>query len=128
HTHNVATRLEGVEDYTFHSASNGAGASKASAGATFMGYRRRDGRVATRNEIWILCTVGCVARTAERIARIGTERFAGRVAGVEELVRIAEHDKRQACPVSSLVIGLKCGGSDGFSGLTANPLVGCIAD
>src|SRR6185295_1179909 len=160
---------------------------------TFQGYRRADGRVGTRNEIWILCTVGCVARTAERIARIGTERFAGRIDGVhafthpfgcsqlgddlkntrkvlaalaahpnaggvlviglgcesnqleallaevpardrerirafsaqqvddeteeglaavEELVRIAERDKREVCPLSSLVIGLKCGGSD----------------
>ena len=31
-------------------------------------------------------------------------------------------------PVSELVVGLKCGGSDGFSGVTANPLVGRIAD
>ena len=34
----------------------------------FQGYRRADGRVGTRNEIWILPTVGCVARTAEKIA------------------------------------------------------------
>jgi altronate hydrolase len=209
HTHNVATRLEGVEDYTFHAASAAGAAKSVGLGATFQGYRRRDGRVGTRNEIWILCTVGCVARTAERIARIGTDRFAGRVDGVhafthpfgcsqlgddlnntrkvlaalaahpnaggvlviglgcesnqldallseiplkdrervrafsaqkvedeteeglaavEELVQIAERDKRETCPLSSLVIGLKCGGSDGFSGLTANPLVGRIAD
>ena len=31
-------------------------------------------------------------------------------------------------PVSKLVIGLKCGGSDGFSGITANPLIGMISD
>ncbi len=30
--------------------------------------------------------------------------------------------------MSDLVLGIKCGGSDGFSGITANPLVGCIAD
>ena len=36
--------------------------------ATFQGYRRANGRVGTRNEIWILCTVGCVARTAQKIA------------------------------------------------------------
>jgi altronate hydrolase len=175
-----------------------------------MGYRRRDGRVGTRNEIWILCTVGCVARTAERIAKIGTERFAGRVDGVfafthpfgcsqlgddlartrrvlaslalhpnaggvlviglgcesnqldrllaemgplpdasrvrafsaqaaddeteqglaalEELVRIAERDVREPCPLGSLTVGLKCGGSDGLSGITANPLVGHVAN
>jgi altronate hydrolase len=35
---------------------------------------------------------------------------------------------REPCPVSELVLGVKCGGSDGFSGVTANPLVGRIAD
>lgn len=41
---------------------------------------------------------------------------------------VAERDVRVPCPASDLVIGLKCGGSDGLSGLTANPLVGRIAD
>lgn len=36
--------------------------------------------------------------------------------------------EREEVPVSSLVVGLKCGGSDGFSGLTANPLVGRFSD
>lgn len=36
--------------------------------------------------------------------------------------------KRESVPISELCIGLKCGGSDGFSGLTANPLVGKITD
>ena len=31
-------------------------------------------------------------------------------------------------PVSKLIVGLKCGGSDGFSGITANPLLGCLSD
>ncbi len=35
---------------------------------------------------------------------------------------------RQTVPVSKLKIGLKCGGSDGFSGITANPLVGAVSD
>jgi len=50
------------------------------------------------------------------------------LAAIEALVVQAERDIRTACPVSDLVIGLKCGGSDGFSGVTANPLVGRIAD
>jgi altronate hydrolase len=50
------------------------------------------------------------------------------LAAVEELVAIAELDRREPCPVSDLVVGLKCGGSDSFSGLTANPVVGRIAD
>ena len=36
--------------------------------------------------------------------------------------------KREGVPMSELCIGLKCGGSDGYSGLTANPLVGRISD
>jgi altronate hydrolase len=50
------------------------------------------------------------------------------LAAVEALVAVAERDRREPCPVSDLVVGLKCGGSDGFSGLTANPAVGRIVD
>lgn len=39
-----------------------------------------------------------------------------------------KNDKRELCPVSDLTIGMKCGGSDSFSGITANPLVGRISD
>jgi altronate hydrolase len=207
HTANLATRLDGLSEYTYRPAAPGN--APAAAQRTFMGYRRSNGRVGTRNEIWILCTVGCVARTAQRIARVGNERFAGRVDGVhafthpfgcsqlgddlartrrilaslamhpnaggvlviglgcesnqlgallkevqgveperlrafgaqaaededeaglaalEELVAVAERDQREPCPLSDLTIGLKCGGSDGFSGITANPLVGHVAD
>lgn len=37
-------------------------------------------------------------------------------------------DRREPLPISRLKVGLKCGGSDGFSGITANPLVGRISD
>ena len=47
---------------------------------------------------------------------------------VEELKEIALKDERQEVPVSKLKVGLKCGGSDGFSGLTANPLIGQFSD
>lgn len=47
---------------------------------------------------------------------------------IGELVEYAEGFKRQPCDLSKLVVGLKCGGSDGFSGLTANPLVGSFSD
>jgi altronate hydrolase len=207
HSHNLATGLSGLEDYAY--APTPAEALPLPEGATFQGYRRRNGRVGTRNEIWILCTVGCVARTAQKIAAEADRRFKGRVDGVhalthpfgcsqlggdlaatrtmigalaahpnaggalilglgcesnqlaalleaaphidperlraftaqateneieaglaavEELVLIAECDVREPCPAADLVIGLKCGGSDGFSGLTANPVVGRIAD
>ncbi|MBR1503746.1 MAG: altronate dehydratase [Prevotella sp.] len=44
------------------------------------------------------------------------------------LYKIARQDKRTEVPVSKLRVGLKCGGSDGFSGITANPLVGEFSD
>ena len=47
---------------------------------------------------------------------------------VEKLKKIASQDKREEVPVSKLKVGLKCGGSDGFSGLTANPLIGRFSD
>ncbi|PZQ57768.1 MAG: altronate hydrolase [Phenylobacterium zucineum] len=207
HSHNLATALSGVETYLYEPSAPEP--LPAADDRTFLGYRRADGRVGTRNEIWVLCTVGCVARTAQKIAEAADRRFRGRVDGVValthpfgcsqlggdldatrtmiaalaghpnaggvlilglgcennqlqalldsaphldrarlraftaqasedeiedglaavgELVAIAEHDRRQPCPVSDLVVGVKCGGSDGLSGLTANPLVGRIAD
>lgn len=205
HSHNLATGLAGELDYSFRAAARRPAV--VADPRTFMGYRRADGRVGTRNEIWILVTVGCVANTARRIAEIAGRRVAGRVDGVhafthpfgcsqlgedlsatrrmlaalarhpnaggavvlglgcesnqldallaevgdssrvrafttqgegdeieagvqavEALVALAERDVRVPCPVSDLVVGLKCGGSDGFSGLTANPLVGHVAD
>jgi altronate hydrolase len=47
---------------------------------------------------------------------------------LRELCTIAGQDKREDVPVSKLRVGLKCGGSDGFSGITANPLVGEFSD
>lgn len=206
HTHNLVTALTAHEEYTYSPAAAAASAPPAVA-RTFLGYPRRNGRVGTRNEIWVLCTVGCVARTAQRIAEIAGERLKGRVDGVyalthpfgcsqlgddlmhtrqilaslaahpnaggvlivglgcennqlqalldaanldtsrvrsfnaqavddevadgvravEELADLLQQDRRVGRPLSDLVIGLKCGGSDAFSGLTANPLVGRIS-
>jgi altronate hydrolase len=47
---------------------------------------------------------------------------------VDELVAGCADMPRTAVPLSQLVLGVKCGGSDGLSGLTANPLVGRMAD
>jgi altronate hydrolase len=207
HSHNLQTALTGVEGYAFDPVE--ASATERDAATSFQGYRRADGMVGTRNEIWILPTVGCVARTAERIAAIAHARHAkavdgvyafghphgcsqlgedldgtrsllaalachpnaggalliglgcesnqldrlvdeipealrGRVrtlraqseedeiqaglAAVDALVARAALCTRQPVSLGELVLGLKCGGSDGFSGLTANPLVGRIAD
>lgn len=210
HSGNLTTRLTGLNQYEYEPVAPArATASTLDESPRFMGYRRRNGKVGTRNEIWVVTTVGCVTRTAERIARLGSERFADRVDGVhalthpfgcsqlgddlahtrkilasliahpnaggvlvvglgcesnqlskllaevgphdesrirsfsaqaiedeleeglaalEELVEIVERDEREPCPLAALSIGLKCGGSDGFSGITANPLVGRIAD
>lgn len=167
---------------------------------SFMGYVRENGEIGIRNDVWIVNTVGCVNKIAERLAKLtgavsfphpygcsqlgddqavtqkilkglvehpnagavlvlglGCEnnniqvfrQFLGQVnekrvkflnvqdvddeieEGVrilEELKAYADTFKRQPVPVSSLKIGLKCGGSDGFSGITANPLIGRVSD
>jgi altronate hydrolase len=208
HTHNLATTLQGGLDEQWSGTDQPAPAPVASA-RTFLGYRRADGRVGTRQEIWIIATVGCVRRTVERIAELAGKRHAGRIevirplvhpfgcsqvggdlaatrrllaalashpnaggvlvvglgcesnqaaalmagiqgrddgslrflgtqqasdeiaeglAMVDELVARLETERPVPCDLSELVVGLKCGGSDGFSGITANPLVGRIAD
>jgi altronate hydrolase len=207
HTHNVRTLLEEAQQYAYAPTQSPAPAPVAP--RSFAGYRRANGSVGTRNEIWVLCTVGCVGATARRLAERAAQRFAGRVDGIhafphpygcsqlgddldhtrtmlaslaqhpnaggvlliglgcennqmdallasapgidrnrlrafttqmvsdevetglamiEELVAIAERDVREPVPLSELVLGLKCGGSDGFSGVSANPLVGRVAD
>ncbi len=47
---------------------------------------------------------------------------------LREFAAKAREMTREKQPISKLTIGLKCGGSDGFSGLTANPLLGRISD
>ena len=68
----------------------------------------------------------------DRIKLLVTQRVDDEMeAGMEmlrELYDIASKDVRTEVPVSKLRVGLKCGGSDGFSGITANPLVGEFSD
>jgi len=176
----------------------------------FAGYVRPDGRVGTRNEIWILPLVGCVNRTAEQLAcavrptlpetvdavrvwshpygcsQLGEDHEATRTilarlarhpnaAGVlllglgcenntlesflpllgtdcddlpiralvcqevedeltegrrilDSLIEQASAAKRESVSIDRLTVGLKCGGSDALSGVTANPLLGRISD
>ncbi len=63
------------------------------------------------------------------------EKFTGFQSMVEAMMRQAEahlerlnRRQRETCPASDLVVGLQCGGSDAFSGVTANPAVGYAAD
>ncbi|MED0585952.1 altronate dehydratase family protein [Bacillus subtilis] len=57
-----------------------------------------------------------------------TDEMEAGVALLKEIHEAAKGDKREDIPLSELKIGLKCGGSDGFSGITANPLLGRFSD
>jgi altronate hydrolase len=65
HSHNLATALTAEAEAAF---AEGKIRAAEALPATFGGFRRADGRVGTRNELWIVPTVGCVARTAEALA------------------------------------------------------------
>lgn len=211
HVHNLKTALGEVLDYRYEPEIRELAERKT---ATFMGYKRKDGKTGVRNEIWILPTVGCVNSVAKAIETEAKSQFetvlsAGHVedivafghpygcsqmgddqentrkvfadiihhpnaAGVlvlglgcencnipvlmdyigdydpdrvkflqcqdfedemEEAMKLigeifesASKDERVCCDASELVIGMKCGGSDGLSGITANPVVGAFSD
>ncbi len=206
HTHNMRTNLEGELEYTYNP--NIHFPEKLEA-PTFMGYRRPNGRVGIRNEIWIIPTVGCVNDAAKAMVRENQDLVTGSVDGLytfthpfgcsqtghdhaqtrkllaaltrhpnagavlvlslgcenlthdqfltelgdydpnrvkfltcqdvedelvaarpilEELAAYAGTFRREPIPASELVVGMKCGGSDGLSGITANPVVGRFSD
>ncbi|WP_404476721.1 UxaA family hydrolase [Novosphingobium sp. BL-52-GroH] len=208
HTHNVRTALAGEKSYAFAGASVGANKVVATP-RTFRGYVRPDGSVGTRNELWILPTVGCVGRLGERLAAKGDgmidegvdgvhafnhpfgcsqlgadlegtaaviaslalnpnaggvlllglgcesnqldellkripgdrrdrlrvlraqsegDEFAAGEALIGDLLAVMARDRREEVPLAKLRLGVKCGGSDAMSGLTANPLIGLMAD
>ena len=68
----------------------------------------------------------------ERVKFLNAQDFEDDIAEgirlIGELKEYADGFKRQPVPISNLKIGLKCGGSDGFSGITANPLIGRLSD
>ena len=75
------------------------------------------------------------AEAGGNILRLQEERFVGfeaMVAGIlemaEDRLKILNQRRRETCPASDLVIGVQCGGSDAFSGVTANPAVGFASD
>ena len=198
HTHNVKTNLCGNLEYTYDPKFYDTPAVPTD--RTFMGYIRENGDVGIRNEIWIVNTVGCVNKIAQRISELTGARYfrhpfgccqlgddqsitqkilcgmvnhpnaagvlvlglgcennnielfkktlgeynpdrvkflnaqdfdddiAQGVRLVNELKEYAAKFERTPVHVSKLRIGLKCGGSDGYSGITANPLVGRLSD
>lgn len=69
----------------------------------------------------------------ERIQLVVTQKVEGDESEycmdiLRKMYKICKEDKREDVPVSKLRVGLKCGGSDGFSGITANPLEGEFSD
>ena len=208
HTHNVHTNLSGEVEYSYNPAPDLAPLPKVEP-ETFMGFRRKDGRAAIRNEIWIIPTVGCVNDIAKKMVADNQDLVTGSIEGLytfthpfgcsqtghdhaqtrkllaalvrhpnaaavlvlhlgcenlqhdqfveelgeydhdrvkfltcqdvedefaaardilKELAAYAGQFKRQPIPVSELVVGMKCGGSDGFSGISANPAIGEVSD
>lgn len=197
HTQNLRTALVGELEYTYSPADLHTHIENP---VTISAYRRKNGDIGIRNDIWIVPTVGCVNSIAQSLAKktgafafshpygcsqlgddlLVTQKVlcglikhpnAGGVLAlglgcennnISELKKIlgaydadrirflncqdcedeiaeginiinalkqqAERDVRTKVPISELKIGLKCGGSDGLSGITANPLVGRITD
>ena len=150
HTHNVKTNLSGEIEYSYHPNVHPLAPV---APETFMGYRRKDGRAATRNEIWIIPTVGCVNDCAKALVRDNQDLVTDSIDGLYTFTHPfgcsqTGHDHAQTRkllaalalgsisgqflrePISSseLVVGMKCGGSDGLSGITANPTIGRFSD
>ena len=74
-----------------------------------------------------LCGPPSISLSFSLAAVLPSEFAAGRTL-LEQCASYAGRYRREAVPVSELVIGLKCGGSDGLSGVTANPTVGAFSD
>lgn len=62
------------------------------------------------------------------IAQQETDEVASALVQLRELYAIMKQDKREVGRLSELKFGLECGGSDGFSGITANPMLGLFSD
>ena len=206
----IKTNLKGLLEYSYQPAL--VDIPDAPLKRTFKGFRRADGQVGVRNQIWVIPNVGCVNGICQTIV----ERFKAEIAGKEgsvdavvafphnygcsqlgadhentrtvladmvhhpnaggvlvvslgcennqldafrelvgpvdenrvrmfvtqkvddeieyglqqlrEIFAVCSKDEREDVPVSELRVGLKCGGSDGLSGITANPLLGVFSD
>ena len=81
HTHNVHTNLSGEVEYSYHPAPDLAPLPKVEP-ETFMGFRRKDGRAAIRNEIWIIPTVGCVNDIAKKMVNDNQDLVTGSIEGL----------------------------------------------
>ena len=70
----------------------------------------------------------CANRIRTLICQEAEDEMEAGLALLKELIDQAAKDERQDISTEKLVIGLKCGGSDGFSGITANPAIGVFSD
>ena len=206
HVHNIKTALGDLLTYEYEPTNPSVTETEH---AYFDGFRRTDGKVGVRNEIWIVPTVGCVNSIAQALEKASKKFIGGSLedvisfphpygcsqmgddqehtrtvladmihhpnaAGVlvlglgcensnipvlmdyigeydeqrvkflqcqdvedemetamgilEELATYANAFSREKIDASELIIGMKCGGSDGLSGITANPVVGAFSD
>lgn len=81
HTHNVHTNLSGEVEYSYNPSPDLAPLPKVEP-ETFMGFRRKDGRAAIRNEIWIIPTVGCVNDIAKKMVADNQDLVTGTIEGL----------------------------------------------
>lgn len=81
HTHNLATGLGGILDYSYEPG-GAAVAAEPLRQRTFQGYMRESGEAGIRNELWIINTVGCINKTCETLARLGAAEYGDRVDGI----------------------------------------------
>ena len=73
HTHNIKTNLSGKLEYTYEPVE--LDNEKIDTDLTFMGYVRPDGEVGIRNDIWIVNTVGCVNKVAQRLSELTGAKY-----------------------------------------------------
>lgn len=206
HIHNIRTGLGDLLTYTYEPQVTSPAPTEE---RFFQGFRRKDGRAAVRNELWIIPTVGCVNNISTAIERKAQSLVTGTIEAVaafphpygcsqmgddqehtrqiladlinhpnaggvlvlglgcenssievlkeylgdydpdrvkflvcqesddeisdalellNDLAAYAGQFHRKPISCSELVIGMKCGGSDGLSGITANPTVGAFSD
>lgn len=209
HTHNTGSNLSSVNEYQYHPEHRSV--SQTLDNPEVQIYRRKNGEVAIRNEIWVIPTVGCVNALARKMidqfnkqhaelsgidgvflynhtlgcSQLGDDHITTRTilqdlvhhpnaaavlviglgcennqvaafketlgdydnervkfmvcqqlddeiqVGIDhlnELYQVVKQDKRVSGTLSEVKFGLECGGSDGLSGITANPLLGCFSD
>ena len=79
HTHNLKTGLGDLLTYTYNKNVTELPHQEPK---FFQGYRRKNGRVGVRNEIWIIPTVGCVSNVASAIERAAQKYMTDQIDGV----------------------------------------------